>query len=138
MERQDRSVELFKNGYNCAQSICASYCDEAGWDEATAIRVASVFGDGIARNGDMCGSVAGALMVIGARFGSVTPGKKNNDLANNKAQEYIVRFGDTKGSVNCNVLRGFPAESKFKAGCHHVCSDIVREAALLLKDILKS
>jgi hypothetical protein len=52
------------------------------------------------------------------------------------AQEYIVRFGNTKGSVNCNVLRGFPEGSGFRAGCHDVCAEIVREAAEILEDIL--
>ena len=138
MDRTGEAIELFKKGYNCAQALCAAYGKEAGMDEETSLRVASVFGEGIARSGDMCGAVAGALMVIGASFGSTEPSKKSRNLANNMAQEYIVRSGKTKGSVNCNVLRGFPEGSKFMAGCHDVCAEIVREAAEILEDILRN
>ena len=51
-------------GYNCAQAVACSFCEEFGIDQETMFRVSEGFGLGIGMM-DMCGAVTGMLMVIG-------------------------------------------------------------------------
>ncbi len=44
----------------------------AGLDERTALKVACAYGGGVARSGETCGAVNGALMVIGLAHGKAT------------------------------------------------------------------
>ncbi|MDD3092393.1 MAG: C-GCAxxG-C-C family protein, partial [Methanoregulaceae archaeon] len=58
--------------------------------------------------GNMCGAVAGALMVIGLKFGNTDPddmdAKKKVFAA---TQEFIVEFVDRHGTINCTELPGY-------------------------------
>ncbi len=51
-------------GYNCAQAVACSFCEEFGIDQETMFRVSEGFGLGMGMM-DMCGAVTGMLMVIG-------------------------------------------------------------------------
>ena len=68
MNRADREVELFNNHFNCSQAVFTAFATEYGISEELALRLGTSFGGG-ARNGEMCGAVLGALMVLGLKFG---------------------------------------------------------------------
>ena len=53
--------EKFGGGYNCAQSVLFSFCEELGLDADTALKIACGFGAGMGRKGEVCGAVSGAL-----------------------------------------------------------------------------
>lgn len=57
--------------YNCAQSVVVPFIEDAGYDEATALKFASNFGQGM-RMAGTCGAVTGGLMVLGL-FGADDP-----------------------------------------------------------------
>ena len=46
-QRVERAVELFKMGYNCAQSVTAAFADEYGYTEEQALKMSASFGGGI-------------------------------------------------------------------------------------------
>ena len=71
MDRKEKAVELFKEGYNCSQSVVAAYADVIGLDEATALKIASSFGAGMGRMREVCGAVSGMFMVAGMLTGTV-------------------------------------------------------------------
>ncbi len=48
-DRIQKAVELFKQGYNCSQSICAAFADMYGYTEEQALRMSASFGGGIGR-----------------------------------------------------------------------------------------
>ena len=48
-QRIARAVELFKMGYNCAQSVTAAFADEYGYTEEQALKMSASFGGGIGR-----------------------------------------------------------------------------------------
>ena len=48
-KRIARSVELFKSGYNCSQSVVAAFASLYGFTEEQALRMAASFGGGIGR-----------------------------------------------------------------------------------------
>ena len=48
-DRIQRAVELFRQGYNCSQSVCAAFADEYGYTFEQALRMSAAFGGGIGR-----------------------------------------------------------------------------------------
>ena len=65
MNKQQQSIELFRNGYNCSQSVLSVFAEELGVKKDLALKLASPFGSGIAYMQETCGAVSGALMEIG-------------------------------------------------------------------------
>ena len=51
-------------GYNCAQAVACSFCEEFGIDQEEMFRIAEGFGFGMGIM-DMCGALSGMMMVIG-------------------------------------------------------------------------
>ena len=49
MTRKDRAVELFMEGYNCAQSVFTAFADRFGIDEDTAKKISAGLGGGVGR-----------------------------------------------------------------------------------------
>ena len=90
--RVDKAVALFKQGFNCSQSVFAACADIYGIeDQALALRLSASFGGGIGRMRQTCGAACGMFMLAGLENGSViegdSEGKKQNyalvqDLAN--------------------------------------------------------
>lgn len=103
----EKSVTYFKNGFNCSQAVFTTFATEYGMSEEVALKVATQFGGG-ARKGETCGSVAGALMVLGLKYGHFhlnAPEEKGN--AYKKAEEFMDRFIEKNGTVVCRELLGY-------------------------------
>ena len=73
MNHVERAVELFVEGYNCAQAVAAAFGDLTGLDKKTAARMASCFGGGMGRMREVCGAVSGMLVVAGVLYGYDDP-----------------------------------------------------------------
>jgi len=103
-----RAVELFKQGFNCSQSVFAA-CAPALYhvDEELALRMSASFGGGIGRMRGVCGAASGMFLLAGLENGSAVPGdaegKKNNYAL---VQDLAQRFKDANGSIFCSELLG--------------------------------
>jgi len=136
------AVAHFQNGFSCSQSILMAFGTQFEIVEETAARIASAFGGGIARKGETCGAVSGALMVLGLKYGpSVEP---DNEVIYQKAIEFIQRFNEEHGSIRCQQLISYdisqPEElqaARESQVFKKVCPDLVRSAALTLTSMLK-
>lgn len=65
-----KALENFDSGYNCAESVLLAVSNEAGCRSYECLpRIATGFGGGIARNGNLCGALAGGIMAIGLALG---------------------------------------------------------------------
>ena len=73
-DRIQKAVELFKQGYNCSQSICAAFADMYGYTEEQALRMSASFGGGIGRMRMTCGAACGMFILAGLETGC-TDGK---------------------------------------------------------------
>ena len=60
-DRIQRAVELFRQGYNCSQSVCAAFADEYGYTFEQALRMSASFGGGIGRMRMTCGAACGTV-----------------------------------------------------------------------------
>ena len=142
-EKVEKAATYFDNGFCCSQAVFTTFATEYGMDEALALKIATQFGGG-ARKGEMCGSVSGALMALGLRYGfSDSNAKEEKELAHQKAEEFMNRFIEKKGTVVCRELLGRdlsePGELEkcrelglFKS----ICPEMVRCAAEIVEQML--
>lgn len=103
----EKSATYFRNGFNCSQAVFTAFATDYGIAEETALKIATQFGGG-ARKGEMCGAVSGALMVLGLKYGHFNmnaPEEKRT--AYKKAEEFMDRFIEKKGTVVCRELLGY-------------------------------
>src|SRR5512146_2591188 len=96
--------ERFAQGLNCSQAVFSAFASQAGLSEKVALQIASPFGAGIARQGNVCGAVTGALMVLGIQRGNVAPEGKEETYR--MAQEFVRRFEASHGTSLCRELVG--------------------------------
>ena len=90
------------NPVDAAQSVLVAFAAQLGLDESRALKLASPFGGGVSRRGEVCGAVTGALMVLGLAQGSDTPaGKESAYLL---GQDFLQRFEVRHGTILCRKL----------------------------------
>lgn len=105
MTNAEHAVFLFRNGYNCAQSIFSTFGPLFGLDEDTCLKVACPFGGGMACIGNVCGAVTGALMVIGLFRGKGVDDDEECKAHSYKlVQSFIDDFQTRYGSIVCRDL----------------------------------
>lgn len=100
------SVSRFKEGYACSQAILAEYGAPLGLDRNLALKIASGFAGGM-RQGETCGAVTGAFMVLGLLFCGVDGDKiGGRQRIYDSVTEFTLAFEAIHGSVQCKALLG--------------------------------
>ncbi|MBR1532734.1 MAG: C_GCAxxG_C_C family protein [Ruminococcus sp.] len=139
--------DLFRQGYNCAQSVLLAFSDITGLDDTTAAMLASSFGGGLSRMREVCGAVSGAAMVLGIVKGYSDPTDHHAKKAHyHLVQEFARRFKERNGSIVCRELLagadasvgGDPAERTEAYYKKRPCPKLVRIAAEITDDLLNS
>jgi C_GCAxxG_C_C family probable redox protein len=107
-------------------------------------KISCGFGAGIGRTAGMCGAVAGAIMVLGLKYGMADSANlEEKQITYEKVREYISRFGEKNGSIHCADLlecdistpEGFE-KAKEEDLMVTVCEDLVVDAARILEEML--
>ena len=80
MNHKERARQLIQQQYHCAQALFGAFADEVGMDLKTALKISSCFGGGM-RQGDVCGCISAALMVLGMALGTYDPQDKERDIS---------------------------------------------------------
>jgi len=140
----EKTKENFANGFNCAESVLKSLTDELGIECSCSPKVAAGFGSGLARHGEICGAITGAVMALGLKYGIVdTKDLEARDRARVIVDDFIKTFKSKFKNVRCIDLIGcnmLIPEGIQKATDNNVqkniCTDLVvfaaTEAAKLL------
>lgn len=135
------AVACFKNGFNCAQAVAATYCGEFGVDEKTGLLTACGFGGGMGRLQETCGAVSGAYIIIGLKYGKYL---KEDDAAKEKTYETVrefTRLFEARNKTTCcrellgvDLINGDKqlASQQIKT----VCPKMVQDAAEILESML--
>ena len=145
MTRKEKAVDLFRKQLNCSQAVFAAYRQPDKLDEPTALKLATVFGAGMAGTGEgLCGAVTGALMAI-----SLKHGRADVQSAEAKARTYelgrlfVDRFKEKIGACRCEEIIGFnigTPENLAKARQMKLfetrCLEAVKAAADVLEELL--
>jgi C_GCAxxG_C_C family probable redox protein len=139
----ERALAYHEQKFNCSQSVLAAFADRLGLPEAAALKLASPFGGGFARQGHVCGAVTGALLALGLARGNDTPAGK--DETYRMGQEFLARFQERHPSLQCRDLLGFNVRTREEwqqanaAGVFQsVCPILIREAAEIAQSMLEA
>lgn len=113
-KRVERAKELFKQGFNCSQSVFAACADLYGIeDEALALRLSASFGGGIGRMRETCGAACGMFMLAGLENGSAKAGDAEGKMQNYAlVQDLAAKFRDENGSLRCAELLGLKSQAQ--------------------------
>lgn len=95
----------FIEGYNCAQAVLYSFCDELKLDKNLALKMVCGFGAGMGRKEEVCGAVTGGIVVIGTHCGrGENESRESTELTYNKTRELMDRFTEKHGTYICRKL----------------------------------
>ena len=143
MTKAEKALELFANNFNCSQAVLTVFAADFGLDEKLALMLGTQFGGG-ARNGEMCGAVSGALMVLGLKYGHFE--SENNEQKSRAyaiATEYTNRFKELNGSIVCRDLLGYDLTKPEDSACikeknlfRTVCPEMIRSAVEVLEGVM--
>lgn len=146
-EKARLAGELFAKGYNCSQAVVAAWADDVGLDVDTAMKIASGFGGGMGRLREVCGSVSGAFMILGCKYG-YTDGTDQSAKAEmyKLIQSFAARFKESNGSgsIVCREMLGLtgisspqPAQRTAEYYKKRPCRQIIELSAGLLGEFIE-
>ena len=143
--RAQRAGELFRQGYNCAQSVFCAFSDLTHIPEQTSARLAGGFGGGIGRMREVCGAVSGAVLTLSCLCGYDDPKDAQAKASLYRlVQEFANRYRSETGSIICReLLQGVPTQpgstpedrtpSYYKK---RPCAELVMLSAQILDEML--
>ncbi len=147
MTNEEKAKELFRSGYNCAQSVFAVYAERYGIDFETALKLSSSFGGGMGRLREVCGAVSGMFMAAGLAKGYCSNNDKDEKKAHYERIQYLAgEFEKIHGSIVCRELLGLnrkkdiatPSERTVEYYKKRPCVEIVGDACRILDKYLLS
>jgi C_GCAxxG_C_C family probable redox protein len=144
MNKADKALTCFKEGFNCSQSVFSAYAVDMGLSRETALKVSQSFGGGMGQMGETCGAVTGAFMVIGLKYGRT---RVDDDEAKVKTyklvKEFSEKFKARNGTIICRELLGCDIGTsegqriaKDEKLFSTVCPGFVQDAVEILEEIL--
>ena len=145
ISRVEQAVQTFESGYNCAQSVFATYADLFGMEREMALKLSSSMGGGIGRMREVCGVVSAMAMLAGLKEGNTDPSNEEG-----KEKIYLLTrqmadmFKAKHGTVICRELLGIegmeesakPAKREKAYYEQRPCSKLVATAARIVEEIL--
>lgn len=144
MEKAKRAESKFLDGFLCSQAILSTYGPEYGLDINLALKLAAGFGGGMGRQGQICGALTGAIMVIGLKKGAITAEDMNSREATYHAvKELFKQFKQQNRStvcrelLNCDISK--PEEyqrAKERKLFQTLCPGYVKSAVEIMEEVL--
>lgn len=144
--RVEHAVQLFKEGYNCSQSVVGAFADLYGFTQEQALLISASFGGGIGRMRQTCGAACGMFVLAGLQSGT-TIGSDREGKSRNYAmvQQLAESFKQINGSIICAELLGLKSNAEIIAQASErtdsyykkrPCSEMVRTAARLFANAI--
>lgn len=147
-DRIELAVSLFREGYNCSQSVVAAFADMYGFTREQALRMSASFGGGIGRMRQTCGAACGLFLVAGLETGCTEGSNREGKEANYKlVQQLAQEFKQRNGSLICAQLLGLdksaptPATPEARTAEYYKkrpCVKMVEEAARIWVEYLEN
>ncbi len=138
----DNAVELFFKGLNCSQVVLGSFCEKYGMKQEQGFAIGTGLGGGI-RQGEACGAVTGAVLVIGLKYGNSNDQEQDKKaLCFEKTSEFLQLFQEKQGSIVCRDLLGYDLGKKDEREMatqkdifRTICPIMIRTAIELLEEL---
>lgn len=131
----DKAMLLRSKGYNCAQAVACTFCDEVGLTEQTLFSLMEGFGGGMGSHQGTCGAVSGAVAIVGllTSKGSVDGGTKS--LSYSRSSAILSEFSRKNGSLVCKDLLGDETGIVLRS-CDGCVEDAVRLVHKMLQKVI--
>lgn len=135
------AVEILMNGYMCSEAVTMAFADEFGLKPDLAAKISAGLAGGLAQ-GNTCGVVIAAILVIGLKFGEgLTRDLYSKELCFQMTQEFSYRFKKRRQTLACHEILlmnqvdpADPAQMK-NLREKKICDKIVRDAVEILEEI---
>lgn len=140
-----KAMDLFKEGFNCSQSVFLAFEDMHKMDPKTALMLSSSFGGGMGRLREVCGAVSGMFMVAGVLYGYDDPKDyEAKKVHYERIQQLAKEFESQNGSIVCRQLLGLgegkdtPAPEKRTQEYYkkRPCAELVGMAAAIMEQYI--
>ncbi len=132
MSKIEKAADKHSKGYNCAQAVTCSFCEEMNIDENKAKEISKKYGGGAYKT---CGAVMGMYII-----NNFINGEKNLDNPaewknpnNEQLQELEKAFKEKNGSVICSELKGKGGNKVLRS-----CRGCVEDSAMIVENWLKN
>lgn len=102
--RMARGAELFRQGYNCSQSVTMALADLYDVPEGLMARMSASFGGGIGRMRETCGAATGMFMLAGLEEATEHADKEAKARNYAVVQRLADDFRRETGSLLCREL----------------------------------
>lgn len=104
IERKQLAYDIFKQGYNCCQSVVLAFADVLPLDRQTLEKISIGFGAGMGRTRNLCGSVSAFAIVIGLLHDKEQNIAKDKEDVYRELQSLTAEFEKLNKSVVCSEL----------------------------------
>lgn len=140
-----KAQQLFKEGYNCAQSVFCTFAEELGMDFETALKLSSSFGGGMGRMREVCGAVSAMFMIAGLKYGYASPTDKDAKAEHyTRIQELAKKFKEKHQTIICRELLGvdaddnpIPSPRTKEYYDSRPCEQLIGDAAEIISEYMK-
>jgi C_GCAxxG_C_C family probable redox protein len=144
MNKAEKAVALFKEGFSCSQAVFAAFSEDFGLDCNTSLKISQPFGGGMAHLGEACGAVTGAFMLIGLKYGRTKADDlEARDRTYAKMRQFTDRFKALHCSIQCRCLLGLDLGTeegmrlaREKNLFQTICVKYVQDAATIVEEFL--
>jgi C_GCAxxG_C_C family probable redox protein len=146
MNRSEAAIKKFEEGYNCAQAVLYSFCDDLKLDVNTALKISCGFGGGMGRRQEVCGAVSGGVMAIGMLYGrGENEDRSYTENTYQKVRDFMDKFSEKHNTCICReLLNGCSLltpegreEYREKDLVNKVCKQCIRDAAEIIGQIAR-
>jgi C_GCAxxG_C_C family probable redox protein len=142
-ETINRAKSYAEEGFLCSESVLLALADSLGVSSHLITKVATGFGAGIGRSGEICGAISGGVLGLGLPFGRSKPGLGQEPKPYWYSRKLVEGFREKYGHVRCRDLLGLDTskEEDYKAYRDRLlwetaCREYIAEAAAISYDIM--
>jgi C_GCAxxG_C_C family probable redox protein len=106
-EMREKAIELFKQGMHCSQVLAMIGLEKLGITDPSVIKALGAFGGGIGGTGNICGTLVGAVSVIGRMYSRGSLEEKENPrmwAATKTVLKNFETLAAPHGGINCHQI----------------------------------
>lgn len=135
--RATNAVKIFEAGSNCSQAVFTAFCEDYGVSKDLGLKISMGLGAGVALNGEICGAVSGAILILGLKFGH------SKEETYQMTKIFTEKFKLKNKTLNCTKLVGYDLSNKNEldqasnsGNFTKICSKLVSDSIEILEEII--
>ncbi len=144
-EETIRAAESYTaKGFLCSEAVLLALGESMGVESELIPRIATGFAAGVARTGNVCGALSGAVMGLGLRYGRDAPKTEPSRKPYWYSRRLAEAFEEAYGSVTCPGVLGLDVDDPDdyrryteKDMWATKCREIIKTSTGLAYDILQ-